>query len=71
MTPISVVIPSRDEGGNILRTVRSLVEGRSSGFPLEVVVVDDNSTDGSCDRLADAVGPAQNFRLVVLRLERC
>lgn len=60
MTPISVVIPSRNEGGNILRTVRSLVEGRSSGFPLEVVVVDDDSTDGSCDRLADAVGSAQN-----------
>lgn len=70
MTPICVVIPSRNEGGKILRTVRSLVEGRSSAFPLEVVVVDDASTDGSCDRLAGAIGPAPNFRLVVRRLGR-
>jgi glycosyltransferase involved in cell wall biosynthesis len=70
MTPISVIIPSRNEGGRIVRTVRSLATGRSRPFPLEVVVVDDASTDGSCDRLADAVGPALNVRLVVRRLPR-
>jgi glycosyltransferase involved in cell wall biosynthesis len=70
MTPISVIIPSRNEGGRIVRTVRSLVTGRSRPFPLEVVVVDDASSDGSCDRLADAVGPAPNVRLVVGRLPR-
>jgi GT2 family glycosyltransferase len=70
MTAISVVIPSRNEGGKLLRTVRSLVEGRSGAFPLEVVVVDDASTDGSCDRLAEAIGPTPGVRLVVRRLER-
>jgi GT2 family glycosyltransferase len=70
MTSISVVIPSRNEGGKILRAVRSLMEGRSSAFPLEVVVVDDASTDGSCDRLSDSIASASNFRLVVRRLER-
>jgi len=70
MTAISVVIPSRNEGQRVFRTVRSIVSGRSCAFPLEVVVVDDASTDGSCARLADAVGPAPNFRLVVRRLDR-
>jgi GT2 family glycosyltransferase len=46
------------------------VSGRSSPFPLEIIVVDDASTDGSCDHLAEAVGPSPNFRLVVRRLER-
>ena len=70
MIPISAIIPSRDEGSRIHQTVRSLVSGRSSAFPLEVVVVDDASTDGSCAHLAEQIGPAPNFRVSVRRLDR-
>jgi glycosyltransferase involved in cell wall biosynthesis len=70
MTAISVIIPSRNEGERIVRTVRSLALGRSCAFPLEIVVIDDASTDGSCDHLAAAVGHSPNFRLVVRRLTR-
>ncbi len=70
MTAISVIIPSRNEGESILRTVQSLVAGRSCAFPLEVVVVDDASTDGSCDGLVDAVGQPENVRVIVRRLDQ-
>jgi len=47
--PVSVVIPSHDEGHRLASTVDSLL----AALPLtaEVIVVDDCSTDGSADRL--------------------
>jgi GT2 family glycosyltransferase len=70
MTQIGVVIPSRNEGAQLIRTIESLIQGRSSPFPLEIIVVDDNSADGSCDRLAGAIGFAANVSLSVHRLSR-
>jgi glycosyltransferase involved in cell wall biosynthesis len=67
-TPISVIIPVRNEGDRIAKTVRSVVQGRSCSFPLEIVVVDDASSDGACDRLEDAIGDAPQTSLTVLRL---
>jgi glycosyltransferase involved in cell wall biosynthesis len=43
---VSVVIPVRNEGARLLKTVCSIVTGRSCGFPLQIVVVDDDSSDG-------------------------
>jgi glycosyltransferase involved in cell wall biosynthesis len=48
---VSVVIPVRNEGMRIGAALRSLVDGRSDDFPLEIVVVDDGSSDGCCDGL--------------------
>ena len=70
ISPISVIIPCRDEGQKIACTVRSLVHGRSTGFPLEVVVVDDASTDRSCDILPEIASESPNTSVVVSRLER-
>jgi peptidoglycan/xylan/chitin deacetylase (PgdA/CDA1 family) len=45
--PVSVIVPAYNEAAGIERTVRSLVE---SSYPtLEVIVVDDGSTDSTSD----------------------
>jgi glycosyltransferase involved in cell wall biosynthesis len=49
---ISVVIPVRNEGERLHAAVSSIVSSRSSLFPLEIILVDDASSDGCCDRLA-------------------
>lgn len=43
---ISVVIPCFNESDRLSATVRSIAGTRTSGVPVEVVVVDDGSTDG-------------------------
>ncbi|MEH0845134.1 bifunctional polysaccharide deacetylase/glycosyltransferase family 2 protein [Micromonospora sp. CPCC 205711] len=45
--PVSVIVPAYNEAANIAATVRSLV---ASDYPaLEVIVVDDGSSDGTAD----------------------
>nr|WP_133829493.1 bifunctional polysaccharide deacetylase/glycosyltransferase family 2 protein [Actinomycetospora succinea] len=44
--PVSVIVPAYNEKENISATVRSLV---ASEHPVEVIVVDDGSTDGTAD----------------------
>jgi len=45
--PVSVIVPAFNERANIAATVRSLV---ASDYPqLEVIVIDDGSTDGTAD----------------------
>jgi peptidoglycan/xylan/chitin deacetylase (PgdA/CDA1 family)/GT2 family glycosyltransferase len=47
LDPVSVIVPAYNEAANIAATVRSLV---GSDYPrLEVIVVDDGSTDGTAD----------------------
>ena len=52
---VTVVIPSRNEGGWVKGTVQDVLQ---AGRPLlhEVVVVDDGSDDGSCDGLPELGG---------------
>ncbi|MGE3255378.1 glycosyltransferase [Pseudonocardia sp.] len=47
--PVSVVVPAYNEKDTIERTVRSLV---ASDHPLEVIVVDDGSTDATAELVA-------------------
>src|SRR5690348_15450691 len=54
--PVTVVLPAHDEQDGIVATVRSVLR---TDYPnLEIVVVDDGSTDATLGRLIDA------FRLV-------
>lgn len=58
--PISVIVPAFNEQDTIVATVRTLAASR---YPqLEIVVVDDDSTDATADRVA-ALG-LDNVRLV-------
>jgi dolichol-phosphate mannosyltransferase len=67
LTKLSVVIPARDEEACVAATVEHLcLELRMHSVPHEVVVVDDNSTDGTWAVLQDLKGripelmPTQN-----------
>ncbi|GGQ79724.1 bifunctional polysaccharide deacetylase/glycosyltransferase family 2 protein [Couchioplanes azureus] len=48
--PVSVIVPAFNEAANIAATVRSLVRSDYPG--VEVIVVDDGSTDGTADIVA-------------------
>jgi glycosyltransferase involved in cell wall biosynthesis len=68
---ISVVIPVRNEGPRLFAAISSIVAGRSSVFPLQIVLVDDASTDGCCDGLSLTWTSAkQAVCLDVVRLPR-
>ena len=62
---VSVLIPCWNSAGSIERAIESVLEERS--FPLECIVVDDGSTDGSLD-VVRAVAE-RDPRLVVLGLD--
>lgn len=63
---VAVVIPCRDEAARIEGTLRRLLEQR--GVELEIVVVDDRSSDGTGDVARDAA--AGDPRVEVLRVDR-
>lgn len=53
LPPVSVIVPAHNEAANIAATVSSLL---ATGYPdLDVVVVDDGSTDGTAD-IVEALG---------------
>ena len=59
---VSIVIPARNEEHNIERCVRSALE---SGYPkLEVIVVEDHSTDGTAAILARTAAEDARLRVV-------
>jgi glycosyltransferase involved in cell wall biosynthesis len=65
---VSVVIPARNEGRMLHIAISSLLVGRSRAFPLQVVVVDDASSDGSCESLSQFYSAQRNAQVDVVRL---
>lgn len=57
---ISVVIPAYNGGRDLSRAVRSAA--RQSHAPMEIIVVDDGSTDGSCDHLCEIASQVRVLR---------
>ena len=59
---LSVIVPARDERRNVARCVRSVL---ASTYPrLELLVVDDHSTDGTADLARGAAGGDARLRVL-------
>ena len=63
--PLSVIIPARNEALNIERCVRSILAAAYA--PLEVIVVDDNSADGTGEIVERLVASADAVPVRLLR----
>ena len=59
---VSVIVPARNESRNIARCVQSILSTRYA--PMELIVVDDHSTDDTAERARAAAGGDNRFRLV-------
>ncbi|MDH7515602.1 MAG: glycosyltransferase family 2 protein [Bacteroidota bacterium] len=59
---MSVLIPARNEAGNIEHTVRSLLRQNHPHF--EIIVLDDGSSDGTGERACEVAGGDPRFRLM-------
>ncbi len=67
----SVVLPTYNEAANIVPLVRELLaQTQAGGFALQVVVVDDDSPDGTAALVAEAFAGDPRVKLVVRRGER-
>ena len=62
---VSVVLPTFNEVGNIVELVRSILQHVPSPWETEIIVVDDNSPDGTYQAVADAF---KDDRRVVAKL---
>lgn len=51
---VSVIVPAHNEEGSIGRIVEAVLRQASPGLAVEVIVVDDGSTDGTANRARDA-----------------
>jgi dolichol-phosphate mannosyltransferase len=62
---LSVVIPARNEEGCIEETLQTLVhEVRSASIPVDIIVVDDGSTDSTASRTLEFAARNPDVRLV-------
>lgn len=61
---VSIVIPAFDAGPEIEPCIRSLLELRFPTDRLEVVFVDDGSTDGTAERLDRLAGAVRHVRVI-------
>jgi dolichol-phosphate mannosyltransferase len=61
---VSVILPTYNEAGNIVGLVRSILSVIPQGFDPEVVVVDDNSPDGTHAKVRDVF--ADDARVVCI-----
>lgn len=61
---VSVVVPAYNANRTIVRCLDSLIAQGSDEFPVEVVVVNDGSTDGTAEMLAAYADAHPNVRVV-------
>ena len=54
--PLSIILPTYNESQNILRVIDSIAEAIPKGIRSEIIIVDDNSPDGTGSVVAEYVG---------------
>lgn len=70
-TGISVILPTYNESGNIVELINAIISvTNSKSIVSEIVVVDDNSPDGTADHVRESYENEDNVRLVVRKSER-
>lgn len=61
--PVSILIPARNEAANISATIQALL---AQAYPtVEIIVLDDHSTDGTAPAATRAAGGDPRFRLIM------
>ncbi len=66
---VSVVVPTYNESGNIGKLIEKLIDNVSNNL-YEVIVVDDNSNDGTQEKVKALQEKIKNLRLVVRKNEK-
>ena len=61
---LSVVIPCFNEAGTLAAIVDEVASIETSDLKLEVLIVDDRSTDGSAERAAEIAASRANVRVI-------
>ncbi|MCX7890349.1 MAG: glycosyltransferase family 2 protein [Rhodobacteraceae bacterium] len=64
MPDVSIVIPARNEAGNIGPLIEGIVAACAGAADFEIVVVDDGSTDGMADVVRGLMAGRPNLRLL-------
>ncbi len=64
MVSLSIVIPAKNESGNILPLIDGVLAACAGLDPFEVIVVDDGSTDGTAAEVAGRAAADSHVRLV-------
>ena len=57
---VSIIIPTYNESENIIQVLKSIGESIPENIPIEAIVVDDNSPDGTGKMVEDYINDAQN-----------
>lgn len=65
---ISVIIPFRNESGNLSELINCLKGQQYPADKFEVIAVDDHSADGSRDELFFSIGSSKNFTVISNKL---
>ena len=63
-TPVSLIIPVRNEEQNIPGLIRSIREQDYPGRLLEVIFIDDHSDDRSFELISEHISGIENFHLM-------
>jgi dolichol-phosphate mannosyltransferase len=67
---VSVILPTYNEAGNIVRLVAAIKEQIPASWTREILVVDDNSRDGTLDRVNEAYASDSEVKTILRTTDR-